>query len=449
MIKLKDELILTIEKLVFKGAGLGNHEGFKIFVPGTLPGDVVNIRINKKKRRYAEGKCIEFIEKSPLRKTNTCTHFPQCGGCQMIDVPYSDQAKIKESILTDTIVQFFPEMEEKRQPILSSESQRFYRNKMEFAFGQKEGTLTLGLKKRACFDIIVPIHDCQLQSEQSNSIIKDSVAFFKNTPLTPWDYDNNTGDLRHLMVRHSKTKDTYMLMIITGSTQSDIIENYVKTITKKHPNITSIYQSINPSPGDTAQEPDIRHHHGDTHIVERLGDIEFKISPQSFFQTNTKQAEVLYQTVADIAHLDSTTELLDLYCGTGSIGLFLSKYVKSVQGIEEVAPAIEDAKKNAERNGITNATFVCGRVKNILKFDPPKVDCIVIDPPRCGMVPKALMRMASLGAPQLIYVSCNPSTLMRDLKEICTYGYQVETIQPVDMFPNTFHLECVTRLTKI
>jgi 23S rRNA (uracil1939-C5)-methyltransferase len=250
------------------------------------------------------------------------------------------------------------------------------------------------------------------------------------------------------MMRHSKTNNNWMLMLITGSEISDTLLDFVSMMQETHPEVVSIYQSINTNIGDTPLERDVRHLHGEPIITETLGEATFSISPESFFQTNTVQATKLYQTVVDVAQFKGTELLLDLYCGTGTIGLFCSPYVKKIIGIEEIPAAVEDASKNAQRNGISNAEFYCGRVKNILKFQTFNPDVVVIDPPRAGMVPKALQRIINLDCKKLVYVSCNPVTLLRDLKIFSEAGYTTETIIPVDMFPNTFHIECVARLTK-
>jgi 23S rRNA (uracil1939-C5)-methyltransferase len=439
---------VTIEKLVFHGSGLGTVDGMKLFVQGAVPGDTVICKIAKKKRRYATAKVVEFITKSPQRTESICTHFPDCGGCQLIDIPYAKQLEQKREILDDCIAQFYPELAPIVDNIVPAPSQTHYRNKMEFAFGQNEDGITIGLKKRGQFDTVIPITECHLQDPHTNTLLKSISNFFNETSCTAWNYETHTGDLRHVMMRHSKTNNNWMLMLITGSEISDTLLDFVSMMQETHPEVVSIYQSINTNIGDTPLERDVRHLHGEPIITETLGEATFSISPESFFQTNTVQATKLYQTVVDVAQFKGTELLLDLYCGTGTIGLFCSPYVKKIIGIEEIPAAVEDASKNAQRNGISNAEFYCGRVKNILKFQTFNPDVVVIDPPRAGMVPKALQRIINLDCKKLVYVSCNPVTLLRDLKIFSEAGYTTETIIPVDMFPNTFHIECVARLTK-
>lgn len=439
---------VSIEKLVFHGAGLGTVDGMKVFVQGAVPGDTVVCKIVKKKRFHATAKVIEFITKSPQRTANICSHFPDCGGCQLIDIPYKKQLEQKRLILEDCVNQFYPELMSIVEPVVPAPSQLHYRNKMEFAFGSNENGITVGLKKRGQFDTVIPLSECHLQDPHTNTLLTTIRNFFNDTSCTAWNYETHTGDLRHVMMRHSKTNNNWMIMMITGTEITETLENFVKTLNEKHPEVVSIYQSINTNIGDTPLERDVRHLYGEPIITETLGAATFSISPESFFQTNTVQATKLYQTVVDVAQFNTSDTLLDLYCGTGTIGLFCAPYVKKIIGIEEIPAAVEDASKNAKRNGISNAEFYCGRVKNILKFQTFTPDVVVIDPPRAGMVPKALQRIINLDCDKLIYVSCNPVTLMRDLEAFSEAGYTTETIVPVDMFPNTFHIECVARLTK-
>jgi len=447
-------LALSIEKTVYQGQGLAQKDGLKIFVPNTLPGDEVEALITLKKRDYGEAKVLSFIKRSESRTESPCPHFPTCGGCQFIDVDYIKQLALKESVIQECAAQFVPEVATAIQPMIPCATPFFYRNKMEFAFGDDNGQLTLGLKKRGTFSHIVPVSNCQLQSPLTNTILKETVDFFQKVGLKNWNYRSHTGTLRHLMVRQSKTENTTMLMLLVSEKHPQIFQEFADYITKKIPSIVSIYIYFNAEKGDTPKKIDCTLLFGETHITERLGPIVYKISPLSFFQTNTTQANVLYQNIKDACsslktHLQlSHVELLDLYCGTGSIGLFLSDIVENIMGIEEIPQAIEDAKKNAENNAITNATFVCGTVKKGLENLNFKPNIIVTDPPRSGMNPKDLTNMIALNPDGIIYVSCNPMTLCRDLQTLTAANYEVKSIQPIDMFPHTFHMECVTQLIK-
>jgi 23S rRNA (uracil1939-C5)-methyltransferase len=448
-IKTSQEHTITIEDIVSPGTGLCKIDNFPIFVTGTLPGDKVEIAIIKKKRGYANGKVLKFLEKSKLRGSSKCEHFPVCGGCQFIDCTYDTQLKLKEDLLKDAIGQFYPKLEGKTNPIMGSKSQFYYRNKMEYAFATDEqNNIVLGLKKRGQFDQVVNLKNCHLQSELSDDIRHFTEHFFTEKELSTWNYKTHIGCLRHLMVRHAKSNDTYLINLVVSEKNETIYQEFTKEITKRFPEIISVYVSIQDQISDTAVTPSSTLLYGESHLVEQLGHLKFKISPQSFFQTNSKQAEVLYNTIRETASLKQTDSLLDLYCGTGTIGLYLADLVKEVIGIEEVPQAIADANENAKLNNISNANFYCGRVKNILKETQFQADCVIIDPPRSGMSKKAIKRILEINSPQLLYVSCNHMTLLRDLNELEAAGYKIESYQPIDMFPNTFHLESIVKCTK-
>lgn len=436
---------VEIKKLVNEGVGLAEINGYKVFVPGTVPGDHVKIRLKKKKKHYAVGTCLSFLTMSSLRQQSPCSSYPDCGGCQLIDLAYKKQIQLKEQIFKDCILKMAPALLPTLQSVIEAPSATFYRNKMEFSFGKEDKKIFLGLKKRGCFDKIVPTPECQLQSLGAQDILKKTGDFFSNTPLLVWDYKHHNGCLKHLMIRHSKTHDTYMLNLTVGESHPEIIKEYCNTITKVIPNIESIYLTFQNNKTGNDYINDCRHIFGKKTISETLGKHHFQISPQAFFQTNTTQAARLYNLILETAQLKPSDTLFDLYCGTGTIGLYLAEHVHQVIGIEEIESAVQDAKQNALKNAISNAHFIATRVKNYLKTNTLSPDCIIIDPPRCGMVPKALKRVIELKSPQLIYVSCNPSTLLRDLLLLCEAGYKVESIQPIDLFPNTFHIESVVK----
>jgi 23S rRNA (uracil1939-C5)-methyltransferase len=446
--KIGTEHTVSIDKMVFHGSGMGDINGFKVFVQGAVPGDTVLCRIVQKKRRFAKASIVSFKNLSPLRGPTKCSHFPSCGGCQLMDIEYKKQLAIKSEILYDCFKQTLPHICEKIDPIVPSLSPFFYRNKMEFSFGKNNEKIFIGLKERGRYNKVIPISDCKLQDQQTNQILQTIEKFCNDHALSAWDYDEHNGCLRQLMLRHSKTKNEWMILLTTSNDISHIIDKFSDIVTTEHKNVVSIFYQINNNQGDSVIEKNIHHIYGKKTLTEQLGKTSYEISAKSFFQTNTKQADLLYQIIVNLAELSTSDILLDLYCGTGSIGLFCAPYVKEIIGIEEVPEAIEDAKRNALINKIRNTTFFCGRVKNILKFEKFSPNCIVIDPPRAGIVPKALKRIIDINCKKIVYVSCNPVTLSRDLVEFETAGYSINKIIPVDMFPNTFHIETVVQLTK-
>lgn len=440
---------ITIEKLVFQGWGLGRIEGIAVFVPNSLPGDELIVEIQHKKKRHLMAKKVETTLNSTFRAESRCPHYPSCGGCQLMDVPYEKQLELKRAILEDCFEGQFSELLEKFHRLIPSPSDHYYRNKMDFAFGQNENGLYLGLKERGRYDHVIPISDCQLMSADSMRLTTTLCELLNQNDYSAWDYNSNNGSLRYASLRHSKTHDQYMLTLICGQKIKDSLHPLMKTLSEKEPKLSSIHYLFTDAPGDNIQGLSTELLGGKDHLHEALNQQEFSISPLSFFQTNTTGAEKLYECTREMAQLRPSDTVMDLYCGTGTIGLSMAPYVQQVIGIEENPSATADAAENAKRNDVSNIQFRTGRVKNILKFEQFEADVVVVDPPRSGLVPKALRRTAEIGAERLIYVSCNPTTLCRDLKEFSNLGYRVEEVVGVDMFPNTYHIETVTRLVKI
>ena len=441
----QDTFTATIEKLVYKGLGLGIQDGFKVFIPNVIPGDIVEFNYTKLKHRYGEGKCTSIITPSLNRKTPLCQHYPTCGGCQLMDVDYETQLILKESMLKDAIYQFFPDLLPLAPQVVPSKDSTYYRNKMEFSFGSTDDVLTLGLKERGSYNSVIPVPHCLLQSKTTNSIVTHIESFFKTTPHKAWDSHNHTGSLRYLTVRESKAFNTHMLILSVSSLDGLPINEWVAALTT-YTTISSLYiREIKEEKGSPTTFT-LHHVYGETVLHEKLGNYTFQISPDSFFQTNTVQATRLYDAIN--ASIPYSKTLLDLYCGTGTIGIYCSDKTDSLIGIEEIENAIKNAEINAGLNTIKNAKFMVGRVKNILKFTPIECETIIVDPPRSGMTPKALKRMLDLGASTIIYVSCNPTTLLRDLKDAVANGYTVQTMEAFDMFPHTYHVECIVKLCK-
>mgnify|MGYP001200312596 CR=1 FL=1 len=437
---------VTVTKPVFEGRGLAFYEGKTIFVNRGLPGDEVEVKIMMKKKSSFYATIQSFKKTSPYRGLSHCDHFPECGGCQYMDVSYPDQLAMKEAMLEDAIQQFFPEVKTVKQAIVPSKQHIYYRNKMEYSVTIDQGRLIAGLKKRHTFDQIIEVPDCQLQSKDTQTIIQSIVHYLSEKQMTPWQTQTRQGQIKQIMIRHSKANDHFMVNLSVSQKESQLEEELALFMINACKKIISFNIILDHQEPGKPTTQTVIYSFGETHIIEQLDKLNCYISPLSFFQTNSEQATILYQTIQKVAQLKSTDRVLDLYCGTGTIGLFLAKQVKKIIGIEENPYAIEDAKNNCIKNEINNAEFRCGRVKNILKFETFDVDCVIVDPPRSGMVPKALRRLCELQCKKIVYVSCHPITLLRDLKEIQTYGYKITTLIPVDMFPNTYHVECVVGL---
>ena len=438
--------VVHIQTLVEKGFGLGYIGKKPVFVAKTIPDDVVNIVVYKKNRKQLFGRVINMITPSPLRTVSGCDHFPSCGGCNYQDISYKDQLLLKSTLLKDTIRHFLPDALPQLSDIIGCRHTSFHRNKMEFSFGKHQDKLTCGLKEQGSFDRIIPISNCQLLSQQSNLILQHTIDFFSKTSVTLWDTHSQTGSLKQLMIRHSKAFDHYVISIISA-TKEPCFSDYANYMMNHISTIIGVNLLLDIQKKGQRSTTTCIPLKGELKLKEKINELVFSISPQSFFQPNSLQVGTLYDVVKTCCDLSPDNTLLDLYCGTGTIGLYVCQKQGQLIGIEEVPQAIENAKENAALNHITNATFIVGRVKNILKFQRFSPDCIVIDPPRSGMVPKALQRVIDIGCKKIVYVSCNPVTLLRDLTVFLDQGYRIETFVPVDMFPHSHHLECVVKLT--
>lgn len=453
---------LQITELADKGKGFGKDaEGRAIFVEDAAPGDVVDVLAKRKKKSIFLGTIEKFHERSPHRVEPICQHFDLCGGCKLQHVSYEQQLAFKEKDVINVIQRIGKVAVQEMLPILPCKHEIFYRNKLEFSFSSKrwltreeiDSGITneakvLGFHPGGAFDKVIDIKKCYLQYEPSNFIrntvreiaIEQNLAFF--------DARTNVGFLRQLMLRIT-TLGEIMLVLCVHKNDPKKIERILDEIIKRIPGLTSVYYCINTKTNDFMYDLDMELYHGQAYVEDRLGDVTFQIGPKSFFQTNTKQAEALYQTIVDFAEFEGTENVYDLYTGIGSIALFIAKYCQQVVGIEEIELAIKDAKENATRNKIENTTFYAGDVKNILTPDfakkHGKPDILITDPPRSGMHPKVVKMLLELAAPKLIYVSCKPSTQARDF-QILSEKYEVVKCRPVDMFPHTHHIENVALL---
>ena len=443
---------LTINELTLYGMGLGTIEGKPVLVSKTLPGDEVYVRMGRKKYGMKTARLLSFEKKSSLRGVAECSHFNECGGCQILDVSYGDQLILKYNMMLEGILRVVPHLKGKILPVIGCDNTLEYRNKMEYAFGfDDDSGIYLGLKKRGCYDQVIATPTCRLLSSdiQSIFVIIESVLNQQSPKLSVWNYHTHEGFLRHLTIRQSKKDGRYFLNFIVSSMEAKSqVQLVVNELVHHFQFIQGIQISLNDSVGDHTFFSTFELLYGQSTLVDSIGDLNFEISPYSFFQTNSKQARVLYDQLVKLGNFTGNEVLLDLYCGIGTIGSYLAKYVKSVVGIEEVPQAIQDAKRNQLLNGIENISFRSARVKNGLKFESFEPDVVIVDPPRSGMVPKALKRVLALEAPMLIYVSCNPASMLLDLQACENSGYNIESIQPVDMFPNTVHLETITLLKR-
>lgn len=456
---------ITVEAYAAEGKSIARLEDGKVlFLPNAIPGDVVDARILKNKKSYAEGKVLSVITPSPTRVMPFCEHFGVCGGCKWQMLPYPLQLQYKQQQVADQLKRIghveLPEM----QPISGSPVERYYRNKLEFTFSahkyrtQEElvaadgeelpAEPALGFHAPGLFDKVVGINQCYLQPEPTNTLLRVLREYTIAHQLPYYDHRAHTGWLRNVMIRVARTGEVLVNMVFKKEMKAERLA-ILQHIQANVPGITSLHYTINPKVNDTVHDLDVQLYSGKGYIEETLEDFRFIISPKSFFQTNTYQAETLYKITRDFAGLTGSEVLYDLYCGTGSIGIFCSAGAKKVIGIEVVADAIVDAKRNAELNNLQHCNFFAGDVAAICTdeffAEHGRPDVIITDPPRAGMHEKLVQQLLKMRAPKIVYVSCNPATQARDLQLLCA-DYTITRLQPVDMFPHTHHIENVALL---
>lgn len=459
-----------IEEFAAEGKSLGRWEGKVVFVERTVPGDIADVMLFKNKKDWAEGYPLRFHEYSKLRVTPFCQHFGDCGGCQWQMVPYEEQLKFKQQQVQDALQRIGKVPLPEFLPMLGGAADRYYRNKLEYTFGafryipeseylqEKEENTTgrkpllfspaAGFHAKGLFDKIVDVRQCHLQPEPTN-ILREAVRKYAEIhDLSYYDVRQHRGFLRNLQLRICDTGEM-MANLIVGENDKEKIELLLQYLLEAVPSLTTLLYTVNLKKNDSMQylEPII--FSGKGYVIEKLEDFQFKIGPKSFFQTNTKQGEKLYQVARDFAELSGKEIVYDLYCGTGSIGIFVSNKAGKIIGVEMVEAAIEDAKENAALNNLNDAAFYAGDVIDICNDDffaaHGRPDVIITDPPRAGMHAKLVEKILEIAAPIVVYVSCNPATQGRDLN-LLGEKYDVTKVQPVDMFPHTHHMENVVQL---
>ena len=452
--KKKTIVDLEIFDLAYGGKGVAKLNGMIVLVAGGIPGDLVKAKIVKRKKSFAQAEVLEIIKESELREKPSCSHFGFCGGCKWQNLKYQHQLHYKAKQVKDSLVHLGGFSEPNIKEILGSENIFFYRNKMEFTFGKDEnGKLILGLHPPERYDEVFDLEKCFLQSEVSNVIVDWIREFLKEKNLLPYDIKGHSGFLRFLAIREGKNTGEAMVNLVTHQGEFPYADEFSSSLTKEFPQIKSVVRNINSKLANIALGEKEEILGGEKMICEKLNDLTFELSANSFFQTNTFQAEKLFDKVLDLTDLDGSENVLDLYSGTGTISLFLSTRAKKVVGVESLADSVENAKRNALRNNIKNAEFILGEAKEVLSSlqrEERYFEVVVVDPPRAGLHPDVVKYLLNLKPQKIIYVSCNPTTLARDLSAsggFCERYYDLDEVHPVDMFPHTFHIETVARLT--
>ncbi len=453
---------LLVESYAAEGKSLARVNGKVIFIEQVVPGDVVNVKLTKNKKDWAEGKLLSVEKFSDQRVEPFCMHFGVCGGCQWQMLPYEKQLSYKEQQVKDNLSRIGKLSLPPSNPIIGASKTRYYRNKIEYTFNNKRYLLpgelgdptvsgdenVAGYHAKGFFDKVVDIHTCYLQEEPTNFLRKSIKDFALNNGYTFYDIRKHDGFMRNLQVRLCRTGELMVNMVFGYEDEQKRLA-LLNFIQQQFPAVTTLLYTINRKWNDSMNDLSPEVFSGKGHVIEKLEDFQFKIGPKSFFQTNTEQAEVLYKITRQFAELSGNEIVYDLYCGTGSIGIFLSKQARKVIGVEAIAEAVDDAKENAALNQIPHAEFFLGDVVEVCNDEffqlNGKPDVIVTDPPRAGMHEKLVRKILEIEAPVVVYVSCNPATQARDLN-LLSEKYAVTKIQPVDMFPHTHHIENIVQL---
>jgi 23S rRNA (uracil1939-C5)-methyltransferase len=446
-------LSVTIDDLAFGGEGVGRADGYVIFVRGGVPGDRLRVRLDQARSRFGRG-TIESIETpSPHRIEAPCPYFGRCGGCRLQHVDYQAQLAFKSKQVTDALERLGGLGPVDVRPILGAADTYGYRNKMEFTVARaRDGAgLTVGLHEQERYDSVLDVERCLLQSDRMNALLDEARRFFAESGLAAWEQDSGEGLLRFLMLREGYRTGESMVNIVTSSPAVSELAPLAAQLAARVPRTTSVVMNVNPKKASVAIGVEEHLLGGRDHILESVGGLRFQVSANSFFQTNTAQAERLFSLVIDSAALAGDETVLDLYSGTGAISLQLAGRCRWVYGVEVTQTAVDDAARNAAANGIANCTFLAGEVRFVLPSliaQGVSAQVVVADPPRAGFHPKALRALLQMEPARIVYVSCNPATLARDLGELVRGGYRLEWVQPVDMFPHTPHIEAVARLER-
>jgi 23S rRNA (uracil1939-C5)-methyltransferase len=449
-VALDQELELHVDSLAYGGNGVARLNGFVVFVRRGLPGDTVRARVTKVKRNHAEALAVEVLRPGEARVEAPCAHYPACGGCRFQDLAYEAQLEAKQAQVADSLRRLGAQPDPPLEPIVPAESVFHYRNKLEYSFTATPSGAALGFHKAGRWDEVLEVERCWLTTDLGNAIRNAVRDWAREEGLPAYDQAEQTGYLRHLVVREGRNTGQALVQLVTAPGER-FERGYLVEVLRRFPEVRSIHWAVNDGPAEVTNLPTTLLW-GDDAIEEQLCGLRFRVRPNAFLQTNTAMAERLYALAGEFASLTGRETVYDLYCGIGTIGLSLAERALTVWGVEISEESVACALENADLNGIANAAFFAGNVGQSLeelhqRAGPP--DVVVVDPPRAGLAGKALRRLGRLAAPRLVYVSCNPTTLASDVKTLTAdWGYRLERAVPVDLFPHTPHVETVSLLVR-
>lgn len=463
-IKKGQEYELTIESLAYGGKGIAKVNGFVVFVKNAIPGQEIRALVYRKRKGYAEARPLEVLKESIFKTDAPCEHFAFCGGCTFQQLDYEEQLNQKRQQVEDLFIRQAGIEDFKVDEVICADEIYHYRNKMEFSFSNRRWILpgeaedsdkdfALGLHVPRRYDKILDINQCFIQPELGNDILNAVKRKARELKLKPYDVKTHNGYLRHLVLRFGHNTGDVMVNLVTSYENPELIQPLADHIHEQFPQVTTIINNINTKKADIAYGEYETLFYGEPTIKDKISDLTFEISANSFFQTNTKQGEKLYESALNGADLTGEEIVYDLYCGTGSISLFLAQKAKEVHGFEVIVSSLEDATRNAISNGITNVYFHKANLdfffkKGTDKKNIPNPDVIIVDPPRAGMHKDMVSALTKFGAKRIVYISCNPTTQSRDIALLLENGFKLKKLAMVDMFPHTPHIETVGVLEK-
>jgi 23S rRNA (uracil1939-C5)-methyltransferase len=443
-IKKNDRTIVYIEDLTHDGNGVAKIDGYPLFIQGALPGETVEVHVLKTLKNYGFAKVVEILTKSSERVDAPCDYFSQCGGCQLQHLSYEGQLKWKQNMV-ENVMRRLGKIDAPVHPVKGMAEPWHYRNKSQIPFSQNEAGQTVAGFYKTKSHTIVDMDHCLIQTGEADPMMADLKGELVALGIRPYDEKSHQGMLRHVVVRKARATGEVMIVVVTKSKKLPQAAALVEKLRELVPNVTSIVQNVNSEKTNVIFGNDTVTLWGKDTIVDKIGDVRFEISARSFYQVNPIQTEVLYKQALDYAQLTGNERVIDAYCGIGSISLFLAKQAGQVMGVEIVEQAIEDAKRNAELNGLTNTYFEAGPAEEVIPRwykEGKEADVLVVDPPRKGCDEALLNTIIEQKPKRVVYVSCNPATLARDLRILEDGGYKTKEVQPVDMFPHTTHCEC-------
>ena len=441
---------VTFEDLTHEGDGVAKVDGYPLFVPYGLPGEQAKVKVVKTRKNFGFGKLIELYEESEHRITPPCDIFFQCGGCQLQHMTYERQLQMKQKQVQDVMRKIAHMPDVPVHPTIGMENPWDYRNKVSIPVGKRDGKVITGFYQKRSHNII-DMESCPVQHPQNDKLIQAMADIFDELGIEPYDEQTHRGVIRHVVVRTGQHTNEMMVVLVTRTKDLPKKEKLIEKIKAIDPDVKSIVHNINTKKTNVIMGPESKTIWGNDTITDQIGDLTFEIGAHSFYQINPEQTEKLYGKALEYAQLSGSETVVDAYCGIGTISLFLAQHAKKVYGVEVVPQAVDNAKDNAKRNRLPNTEFYVGQAEKVMPWwyaQGLRPDVIVVDPPRKGCDEDLLQAMVGMEPERIVYVSCNPSTLARDLKYLNEAGYEAKQIQPVDMFPQSSHIECVCEIVK-